>query len=165
MLRSYTLIHCKHCIGLMLNLELCDAHGPKQHQVSNLASVISGEIRDRNSLDCHSTTTCSSASWSSQRSGCQGYAPLSRQSVCPGAGPSIHIRNQHLNALSLSTGRSTLLNPYPTTSSVAGGGNRDIRTYHYHTWGPTSQNDGARRLPNGEPDIRDHGRWRCTRVI
>jgi hypothetical protein len=46
----------------------------------------------QNSLDCHSTTTCSSASWSRQWSGHQEYAPLSHQSDCPGAGPLIHIR-------------------------------------------------------------------------
>jgi hypothetical protein len=93
------------------------------------------------------------AEWSSR-------VHLSRQSDCPSAGPSIHIRNQHLTASPLSTGRPALSNPYPTTSSVAGGGHMDIQTYH--TWGLTSQNDGARRLPIGEPDIREHGRWRCN---
>jgi hypothetical protein len=55
----------------------------EQHQVYNLASLYDYIRWDpwRKLVDCHSSTTCSSASWSSQRSSRQGYAPLSRQSI------------------------------------------------------------------------------------
>jgi hypothetical protein len=112
-------------------------------------------------VDCHSTTIYRSASWSSQWSGRQGNTPLSRQSDCLSAGPLIHIRILHLNASHLSTGRRlcrTPIQPLPPSPE------EDTGT-RGHTWGPTSQMDGAHCLPDGEPDIRDHGRWRCNQVV
>jgi hypothetical protein len=35
----------------------------------------------------------------------------------------------------------------------------------HHVWGLTNHIDGARHLPVGEPDIRDHGSWRYNRAV
>jgi hypothetical protein len=69
----------------------------------------------------------------------------------------IHIRNQHPNCPPVGWLFWTPIHPLPLLPE------EDTQTSH--TWGPTSQNGGACRLPDGEPYICNNGRGRCNWVV